>query len=65
MREVHRVNEFVELADWFGWQTPHVPRVVDGLPTPTFKAKDQPQVSFGTNNYLGIATSPTWLKTFR
>jgi 8-amino-7-oxononanoate synthase len=58
MREVHRVNEFVELADWFGRQTPHVPRVVDSLPTPTFKVKEQPQVSFSTNNYLGIATSP-------
>jgi 8-amino-7-oxononanoate synthase len=58
MREVHRVKEFVELADWFGWQTPHVPRVVNSLPTPTFKVKDQPQVSFSTNNYLGIATSP-------
>jgi 8-amino-7-oxononanoate synthase len=55
---VHRVNEFVELADWFGWQTPHVPLVVDSLPNPTFKVKDQLQVSFSTNNYLGIATSP-------
>jgi 8-amino-7-oxononanoate synthase len=58
MREVHRVNEFVELANWFGWESPHVPQVVDSLPTPTFKVKDQPQVSFSTNNYLGIATSP-------
>jgi glycine C-acetyltransferase len=55
---VRRVNEFIELADWFGWQTPHVPLVVDSLPTPTFKVKDQPQLSFSTNNYLGIATSP-------
>jgi glycine C-acetyltransferase len=58
MREVHRVNEFVELANWFGWQSPHVPLVVDSLPTPTFKVKEQPRVSFSTNNYLGIATSP-------
>jgi glycine C-acetyltransferase len=58
MREVHRVKEFVELANWFGWQSPHVPLVVDSLPTPTFTVKDQPRVSFSTNNYLAIATSP-------
>jgi 8-amino-7-oxononanoate synthase len=58
MREVQRVNEFVELANWFGWQSPRVPLVVDSLPTPTFKVKEQPRVSFSTNNYLGIATSP-------
>ena len=58
MREVQRVNEFVELANWFGWQSPHVPLVVDSLPTPTFRVKEQPRVSFSTNNYLGIATSP-------
>jgi glycine C-acetyltransferase len=52
------VDEFVELADWFGWQMPHQPVVVDSLPTPNFVVKDRPQVSFSTNNYLGIATSP-------
>jgi glycine C-acetyltransferase len=55
---VHGVKEFVELANWFGWQSPHVPLVVDSLPIPTFKVKGQPRVSFSTNNYLGIATSP-------
>jgi glycine C-acetyltransferase len=55
---VHRVKEFIELANWFGWQSPHVPLVVDSLPTPTFTIKEQPRVSFSTNNYLGIATSP-------
>jgi 8-amino-7-oxononanoate synthase len=48
----------VELADWFGWRAPHEPVVVDSLPTPTFTVKDRPRVSFSTNNYLGIATSP-------
>src|SRR6266851_5407677 len=57
-RGVHRVNEFVELADWFGWRSPHDPVVVDSLPTPTFTVKNTQQVSFSTNNYLGIATSP-------
>jgi 8-amino-7-oxononanoate synthase len=52
------VNEFVELADWFGWRSPHEPVVVDSLPTPTFKVNDVQRVSFSTNNYLGIATSP-------
>jgi len=52
------VNELVELADWFGWRSPHDPAVVDSLPTPTFKVNNVRQVSFSTNNYLGIATSP-------
>jgi glycine C-acetyltransferase len=52
------VNEFVELADWFGWRSPYEPAVVDSLPIPTFTVKNAQQVSFSTNNYLGIATSP-------
>src|ERR1700681_403018 len=48
----------MELADWFGWRSPHDSAVVDSLPTPTFKVKDTQRVSFSTNNYLGIATSP-------
>ena len=52
------MKEFVELADWFGWRAPHEPVVVDSLPNPRFMVKDRPQVSFSTNNYLGIATSP-------
>ena len=52
------MNEFVELADWFGWRSPHEPAVVDSLPTPTFRVKNVQQVSFSTNNYLGVATSP-------
>ena len=52
------MNEFVELADWFGWRSPHEPVVVDSLPTPTFKVNDVQRISFSTNNYLGVATSP-------
>ena len=52
------MQEFVELADWFGWRLPYEPVVVDSLATPTFKVKGRRQVSFSTNNYLGIATSP-------
>jgi glycine C-acetyltransferase len=32
--------------------------VVDSLPNPTFNVNGQQQVSFSTNNYLGISTSP-------
>ena len=52
------MNELMELADWFGWRAPHEPVVVDSLPNPRFHAKQRPLVSFSTNNYLGIATSP-------
>jgi glycine C-acetyltransferase len=52
------VNEFVELADWFGWRVPRESAVVDSLPTPAFREKNRKYISFSTNNYLGIATSP-------
>src|SRR3984893_11517661 len=52
------MNEFVELADWFGWRSPREPVVVDSLPTPRFTVKDRPLISFSTNNYLALATSP-------
>jgi glycine C-acetyltransferase len=54
----HRMKEFVEMAEWFGWRAPHEPMVVDSLPDPTFVVKGRSQVSFSTNNYLGISTSP-------
>ena len=52
------MHEYVEMANWFGWKAPHEPVVVDSLPSPNFMVKGRPQVSFSTNNYLGIATSP-------
>src|SRR3982074_1261065 len=52
------LHEFVELADWFGFRAPHDPVVVDSLPTPAFRVKNRHHVSFSTNNYLGITTSP-------
>jgi glycine C-acetyltransferase len=58
MSEGACVDEFVEMANWFGWTSPYKPVVVDSLPTPAFKIKDRPQISFSTNNYLAIATSP-------
>jgi hypothetical protein len=50
------VNEFAELADWFGWRAPRVSVVVDSLPTAAFRVKNRQYVSFSTNNYLGVAT---------
>ena len=52
------MDEILEMANWFGWRSPYEPRVVDSLPTPNFMANGQPQLSFSTNNYLGISTSP-------
>lgn len=52
------MREYVEMAEWFGWKAPHEPVVPDSLPSPNFTVKGRPQVSFSTNNYLGIATSP-------
>lgn len=52
------MDELVEIANWFGWKPPHNPVVVDSLPTPKFTIGDRPHLSFSTNNYLGIATSP-------
>ena len=52
------MNEFAELADWCGWRAPRESVIVDSLPTPAFRVKNRQYVSFSTNNYLGIATSP-------
>src|ERR1700736_6353007 len=48
----------MELADWFGWRSPHDPAVVDSLPTPTFKVKNAERVVSDTKNHLGIAKRP-------
>ncbi|MBV8835317.1 MAG: aminotransferase class I/II-fold pyridoxal phosphate-dependent enzyme [Alphaproteobacteria bacterium] len=52
------MDELVEMANWFGWRSPYNPVVVDSLPTPSFRARGREQLSFSTNNYLGIAASP-------
>jgi glycine C-acetyltransferase len=52
------LREYVEMANWFGWRLPHEPVVVDSLPAPTFAVNGRWQISFSTNNYLGIAASP-------
>lgn len=51
------MNEFVELANWFGWQAPHDSVSVDSLPSPSFTVNSREQVSFSSNNYLSIAAS--------
>jgi len=52
------VIEWVELANWCGWQSPHVSATVDSLPSPSFRIDARDHVSFSSNNYLAIATSP-------
>ena len=52
------MREYVEMATWFGSRLPHEPMVTDSLPNPTFMVNGQQQISFSTNNYLGLATSP-------
>jgi glycine C-acetyltransferase len=52
------VEEMVEMANWFGWQSPYEPVVASSLPAPNFMVNGRPQISFSTNNYLGISTSP-------
>jgi glycine C-acetyltransferase len=52
------VIELVELANWFGWQSPHAGTTVDSLPSPSFRVKSGEHVSFSSNNYLSIAASP-------
>jgi glycine C-acetyltransferase len=52
------LSELVELANWFGWRTPHVSEPVDSLPGPAFTVKSDEHISFSSNNYLSIAPSP-------
>jgi 8-amino-7-oxononanoate synthase len=52
------MKEFAETAAWIERQNPHQIDSVDSLPTPTFRIDGSEFVSFSTNNYLALATSP-------
>jgi glycine C-acetyltransferase len=52
MKELH------EIAAWLAQGTPHQLKFVDSLPGPTFQADGQLQLSFSSNNYLALASSP-------
>ncbi|HEX3867335.1 MAG TPA: aminotransferase class I/II-fold pyridoxal phosphate-dependent enzyme [Gemmatimonadaceae bacterium] len=53
------MRELQELSSWFdSIDVAHDPLVPETLPDPSFVANGQRFVSFSTNNYLGLATSP-------
>ena len=52
------LSELAELANWYGWRGSHIGQIVDSLPDPSFIIQSREHISFSTNNYLAIATSP-------
>ncbi len=46
------------MAEWLAHQNLHDGDPVESLPNPAFQANGKKYVSFSTNNYLSIATSP-------
>ena len=53
------------MAAWLIHQNLHDGNPVESLPTPSFQANGKQFVSFSTNNYLSIATSPRLIKAAR
>src|SRR5664279_1325309 len=52
------MKELREIAAWLAEATPHELEFVESLPSPTFRAKGCEQLSFSSNNYLALASSP-------
>jgi glycine C-acetyltransferase len=53
------MRDLRELAAWFDERpNPHDPTVPSSLPDPSFVADGRTMISFSTNNYLALATSP-------
>jgi glycine C-acetyltransferase len=53
------MRDLRELADWFDQRpNPHEDIVPSSLPEPAFMCEGRRIISFSTNNYLGLATSP-------
>ncbi|NTV11317.1 MAG: pyridoxal phosphate-dependent aminotransferase family protein [Zoogloea sp.] len=52
------MKEYSEISKWLDERTPHIVERVESLPSPTFRSDGRTHVSFSTNNYLGLATSP-------
>jgi 8-amino-7-oxononanoate synthase len=53
------MRDLRELAGWFASRpNPHDPLIPSSLPDPAFVSEGQRIVSFSTNNYLALATSP-------
>ena len=53
------MRDLRELATWFDEQpNAHDPLVPSSLPDPSFVSDGRTMISFSTNNYLALATSP-------
>ncbi|MBV9241669.1 MAG: aminotransferase class I/II-fold pyridoxal phosphate-dependent enzyme [Acidobacteria bacterium] len=51
------MRDLYDIANWLAQGRPHEVKVVDSLPSPTFRLNGQMHVSFSTNNYLGLSSS--------
>jgi 8-amino-7-oxononanoate synthase len=61
------MREYLEIAAWLE-RNPHIAHespLVQSLPSPSFRAEGREIVSFSTNNYLALATSPRLIKAAR
>jgi glycine C-acetyltransferase len=61
------MKEYLEIADWLQ-RNPHIAHespLVQSLPAPSFRAEGREIVSFSTNNYLALATSPRLIQAAR
>ncbi len=56
------MQEFVEMAEWLVHQNLFDGDPVESLPSPAFQANGKKFVSFSTNNYLSLATSPRLIR---
>ncbi|MBV9557417.1 MAG: aminotransferase class I/II-fold pyridoxal phosphate-dependent enzyme, partial [Pseudolabrys sp.] len=59
------MKEFKGISQWLANGLPHNLEYVDTLPAPNFKVDGQHQVSFSTNNYLALASSPRLVRAAR
>ncbi len=61
------MKEYLEIADWLqrNPQIAHESPLVQSLPSPSFMAEGRKIVSFSTNNYLALATSPRLIAAAR
>jgi glycine C-acetyltransferase len=59
------MKEVREIAAWIALGSPHELKIVDSLPSPTFQADGAQQVSFSSNNYLSLASSPRLIAAAR
>ena len=59
------MRELRNISAWLAEATPHEIECVESLPSPGFRAKGRKQVSFSTNNYLALASSPRLIAAAR